>query len=382
MSRMRKIIFWGLLLWKRLYKKATFLLLLVMIPALVLSYGITAKEESGVLTVALATRGETPDPLTRQFWDDLHKSGLVLFVECASPEEATEMAKSGSADTAWIFDADLETSIYDFVAKRISKNSFVTVVEPENRTLLKLLREVLSGKLFTYCTDVLYLQYIRENAPELDHVSDEKLLEYYEDAALSDGLFVTTDIEGNVVATPEDENYLTAPVRGMLAVVVVLAGLATSMYYIKDEEHGTFAWMSQRRKPLMELGCQFISVLNVLTVVQLALVLSGQSVHWGREILVTGLFALCVAAFAMLVRRLTGGIRGLGMVTPLLVVVMLVICPVFFDLGMLRQLQLLFPPTYFVTGAYNSSYLWYMLGYTAICLVLCRAYDHIRHLDR
>lgn len=381
-SKTKRILSWALLLWKRLYKKVTFVLLLVMIPVLVLGYGITAQEESGMLTVALATRGDSPDALTRVFWDDLHGSNLVLFVECTSPEEAEQMVREGTANTAWIFNDHLEESIYDFVAKRTSQNSFITVVEPENRVLLMLLREVLSGKLFPYCTDTLYLQYIRENAPELDHVSDETLLGYYEDAALSDGLFVTTDVEGNAVETSlEDQGYLMTPVRGMLAVVVVLAGLATAMYYIRDEENGTFAWMAQRRKPLMELGCQIISVVNVLVVVLVALAVTGQTVHWGREALLAVLYAACVAAFAMLVRRLAGGIRGLGMVTPLLVVVMLVVCPVFFDLGMMRQLQLLLPPTYFVIAAYNSTYLLYMLAYTAVSLVLCRLIDHFRHAD-
>lgn len=379
---MRKILRWGGLLWKRLYKKATFLLLLLMIPLLVLGYGSVSKEESGVVTVALATEAETVDALTRMVWDDLEESNLIRYMECDSEEAARQMVADGEADTAWIFAENLEKRIYDFAAKRVSSRAFVTVVEPENRVLLKLLREVLSGTLFPYCSEKVYMDYIRENAPELDEVSDEKLLQYYREAPMSDGLFTTTDIHGNAMEPEETQNYLMAPVRGMLAVVTVLAGLATAMYYIKDEEHGTFSCMSQRRKPLVELGCQLISVVNVLTVVLISLAVTGQTVFWGREVLVFALYALCVSAFAMLVRRLTGGMRGLGMVTPILVVVMLVVCPVFFDLGMLRQVQLLFPPTYFVTAAYNSSYLLYMLCYTLLALLVCRILDHLRHLDR
>ena len=49
---------------------------------------------------------------------------------------------------------------------------------------------------------------------------------------------------------------------------------------------------------------------------------------------------------------------------PVLVVVMLVVCPVFFDLGVLRQVQDLFPPTYFVNAAYNGRYLLYLPVYS------------------
>ena len=381
MEKLRRILRWGFLLWKRLYKKITFLLLLLSIPLLVMGYGSVSQEESGVVTVALATQGEQVDALTRQVWDVLQEGDLILFIECETQEQARQMVADGDADTAWIFAEDLEQRIYDFVARRVGSRAFVTVLEPENRVMLKLLREVLSGTIFPYCSEQVYLQYIRENAPELAHVSEEQLLEYYRQAPMSDGLFITTDIYGNVLEDVQ-QDYLLAPVRGMLAVVVVLAGLATAMYYIKDEANGTFACMHQRRKPLVEFGCQMISVVNVLAVVMISLGITGQTVAWGREMAVCLLFALCVAGFAMMVRRLSIGIRGLGMVTPLLVVVMLVVCPVFFDLGALRQVQLLFPPTYFITAAYDSSYLLYALFYFLGTLLVCRISDHIRHLDR
>lgn len=378
MKNSQKWLRWAVRLWKRLYKKATFLVLLVMIPALVFAYGLVSRQDSGMVTIALATQGSQVDPLTRVLWEDLKENRMILYMECESPEQARELVRSGKANTAWIFEADLEARIYDFVANRGRNSAFVTVVEPENRVLLKLLREVLSGTVFPYCSETVYLTYIRENAPELDAVSDETLLSYYHNAGFEDGLFVITDMEGNVLQSEEDEGYLLTPVRGMLAVVAMLSGLAAAMYYIRDEENGTFAWMSQRRKPWMELGCQLISVSNVLLVVLLALALTGQVSHWGREVVLTMLYSLCVAAFAMLVRRLSGGIRGLGMVTPILVVVMLVTCPVFFDLGMLRRLQLLLPPTYYIVAVHNTTYLWYMLAHTALALLLCRLWDRVR----
>lgn len=379
MKKMRNVLRWAVLLWKRLYKKPTFLLLLVMIPLLVFSYGLASQEESGVITIALASRSPQVEPLTRTVWQELQESQLVLYVECESPEAATEMVRRGDAQTAWIFEEDLEHKIYDFIANRSRKNAFLTIIEPEDRVMLKLLREVLSGTLFPHCSRAQYLTYLRENAPELDALTDAQLLVYYENAGFTSDLFVMTDIEGNVTREEDLEaDYLLSPVRGMLAVVVVLAGLATAMYYIRDVATGTFTLVPQRAKPLVELGCQLISIVNVLLVVLLSLALTGQRVSLGRELLTAGLYGLCVAAFSMMVRRLTGGIRGLGMVTPILVVVMLTICPVFFDLGFLRQAQLLLPPTYFVTGAYNGNYLWYMGLYTLAALAVCWLLDMLR----
>ena len=368
---------WTALLWKRLYKKITFLLLLVVIPILVFSYDMVSQEESGLVTVALASQAESTEPLTQAIWDDLQTSQVMLFVLCESPEAAENMVLEGKADVAWIFAEDLEKKIYDFAARRSRKNAFVTVMEPENRIALNLMREVLSGVMFSHCAEALYVVYIRENAPELDALSDEELLYYYHHAEFSEGLFAFTDMAGNPV-DKEETHYLVTPVRGMLAVVVVLSGLASAMYYIKDSEQGTFAWIPERRQALVELGCQLISVVNVSAVAVLSLLVAGQTVSLGREVLVALLYSLSVAAFAMLVRRLTGGIRGLGMVTPLLVVVMLVVCPVFFDLGALRQLQYLFPATYFVNAAYHDHYLFAMVVYTLALLLACRGIDWIK----
>lgn len=189
MKKLQKLLYWMAFLWKRLYKKATFLLLLISIPLLVLGYNATAQEDSGVLTIALASRPTEVEALTRSVWDELQESQLILYVECESPEAATEMVRRGDADTAWIFEENLEHKIYDFVARRSRQNAFVTVIEPEDRVMLKLLREVLSGTMFPHCSQALYLTYLRENAPELQSLSDEQLLTYYENAGFDETCF-------------------------------------------------------------------------------------------------------------------------------------------------------------------------------------------------
>lgn len=378
MSKTRRALCWLGLLLKRLYKKLTFVLLLVLIPVLVFGYGQTAQEESGIVTIALASRSEQVEDLTQKVWTELQESQVVRYIVCESPEEARSLVLEDEADTAWIFEAELEHKIYDFVARRSRNAAFITVLEPENQVMLKLVRELLSGVMFPYCTEALYLSYVREHVPELEHLTDAQLLEYYDNPQWDEDLFAFTDIEGNLQEPAAAEtNYLLTPVRGMLGVVAVLAGLATAMYYIRDEKSGTFAWIPLRRRGLVELGCQIISLVNVVAVAVIALALAGQTQNLGRELAVAALYSLCVSAFAMTIRRVTGGIRGLGMATPLLVVVMLVVCPVFFDLGAMRQLQYCFPPTYFVNATYNNHYISLMALYTAVMLAFCGIVDLI-----
>ena len=376
MDRMKRIVHWGLLLWKRLYKKPSFVVLLLLIPVLVFGYGRASQEDSGLITVALASEVAPVEPLTQAIWQELMESNVVRYILCDTPEQARSLVAKDQADVAWIFMEDLEGKIYTFAADRTRKNAFVTVVEPEDRVLLKLAREILSGVMFSHCSEAVYLQYIRQNVPELSDVTDEQLLSYYHSVELEEGLFVFSDIQGNVTQQQEDqEHYLLTPVRGMLAVIMVLAGLATAMYYSCDLRQGTFAWVPQRWLWTVELGCQMITAVNIGVAALLSLGLTGQLNALPGELAAALLYSLCVSGFAMLLRRIAGGIRGTAMVTPLLVVAMLAICPIFINIKELRLLQMAFPPTYYVNALANGSFFGPMALYVAGLLLLCLLID-------
>jgi ABC-2 type transport system permease protein len=383
MDKIKCVARWGLLLWKRLYKKASFVLLLLLIPLLALGYGTASQDDSGIMTVALASEATPVEPLTQSVWDELQQSNVVRYVICQSPEQARDMVKNYRADVAWIFAENIEEKIYTFAADRSRKNAFVTIVEPKDRTILKLGREILSGVMFSYCSEAVYLQYIRENVPELAELSDQQLLEYFHNVELEEGLFAYSDVQGNVIKDTDDRHhYLLTPVRGIMAVIMVLAALATAMYYLRDVKQGTFSLVPHRYLWVVELGCQLITSLNVAAVVLLSLIFAGQISEAGREVAVLLVYSLCVGCFAMLVRRIFGGIRGLAMVTPLLVLAMLAVCPVFLNVAELRGLQMLFLPTYYINGIRSWEYLVAMALYGVVCLTLCLAGDAILEKGR
>ena len=365
---MKNIGKWFLLLNKRLYKKATFLLILILIPLLVIGYGAVARDESGLFTVALACKGE--DDTASQIMQDLKDgSNLIRFIICDDPETAEAMVNGQRADAAWIFDDNLEDAIYRFAAKPLRKNGFVQIIEGETTVLLKLVREKLSGVIFSRTSRAYYLTYLRENAPEVQDVSDEELLRYYDEFAAESTFFEFAYLDGGVKEeTDQSTSYLLSPVRGLLAVVIVLGGLAAAMYYVQDEKLGTFSLVPQKRKAPVEFGCQLIAILNVSVVALVALILSGLSVNLGRELVLLLLNALTTALFCMTVRRICGGMGVLGTLLPVLMVIMLIICPVFVDFGALHYLQHLFPPTYYINAVNSNYYLGYQLIYTAALL--------------
>lgn len=370
MRTVKKTFLWFWLLTKRLYKKPTFLAILVLIPLLVLGYSTVAKEDSGMVTIALAGHG---DLLTESIFDDLQESGqLIQYVVCKTAEEAQNMVRAGKADGAWIFPEDLQTCIDGFVKDSDGHGSFVRVIQREETVALMLARERLSGVLYPHIARSFYLRFLRKSYPELDSMTDEQLMEYYDGTELTDQLFSYDDAS---VERIQQVHYLMSPVRGLLAVVIVLGGMATAMYAIRDNGNGTFQWLPAKYKFLPELGGQMITAWNLGGAALLALAFVGMAIGLFAELTVLLLYGFCVATFCMLLRRLLGSIRGIGTAMPLLIVVMLLVCPVFFDFGVMRRVQFLLPPTYYINSANNPAYLGYMLCYSIVCLLISLVLD-------
>lgn len=366
---MKRLVKWFWLLNKRLYKKISFILILLLIPVLVLSYSNVAQEDSGVLTIALAQVGN--DVMATNVIRDLtEENSLVRFLSCESPQAAKKLVTDGDADAAWIFPEDMEAKVYRFVANASRKNAFIQVIERDSSIPVILAREKLSGAMYANCSQAMFISYIRNHVPQLNEKTDEQLLVHYNAISVDGDFFRFSLMESS--QTPqvaEDANYLLTPVRGLLAIVTVLSGLAMAMYYIQDERAGAFAWIPERRKGSVEFGCQMICVLNVSAVILIALAFSGLTVSLGREVLTLLLYAICTALFCMTLRRLCGKLAVLGTVLPLLIVVMLVVCPVFFDLREVRSLQYIFPPTYYINAQYSDRFL-LLMGVYSLALLL------------
>jgi hypothetical protein len=97
------------------------------------------------------------------------------------------------------------------------------------------------------------------------------------------------------------------------------------------------------------------------------LLISGNAGNVPYEIAVLSMFSLSATCFCVFLKEALCSIRLYGASIPVFTVMMIAICPVFFDFRNMQSAQMLFAPTYYVNALYDSSYLWHMLGY---CVVL------------
>ena len=370
MHGMKRIGLWAWMLSKRLYKKATFLLILLCIPVLVFGYGSVADQDSGVVTIALSCE-DPRDPVAAGIMEGLLGSSRVIrFVSYPSVQEAEHAVRTGKADAAWLFRQNMQQAIADFVQSKSPRDALVEVVLRESSLILSLTQEKLGGALFASCAKPFYLDYVRKHVPELDSLTDEELSVYYDSVNQSGELFSYGEDVSPLKSGEATQNFLKSPIRGLLAVVIVLTGLATAMYYIRDDSNGIFAWMSGGKRSFAEFGYQAISMFHVIVVSEVALFLTGLQTDLWRECVVSLLFGFGCIGFSMVLRMVFPTLRSLGMLLPLIVIAMLAICPVFYDLGKLRAFQYLFPPTYFVTGAYNDRMLLWAVFYDVVLFAL------------
>ncbi|MBE6778422.1 MAG: ABC transporter permease [Ruminococcaceae bacterium] len=362
---MGKLCRWCYLLNKRLYRKMSFVIMLVLLLAAVCLFAAAAGEDSGFLHVALA-QTDPADPLSGEIVRSLMEDdSLILFTRADDPAHAEYLMETGQADSAWIFPAHMQQAVDAFV--QTGAPACVRVVEREQNVLLRLSREKLNAALLGHSARAVYLRYARDHLPMLDDLSDEALLRYYEETPVSEELFVFGD---PVASSGGQSHYLTAPLRGLLGIITVLGGLAAALYSLQDEQRRTFAWVPQRYRLPVDLAGIGMATLNLSVVSMAALWVAGVYLPSLLECVITLLYALSCACFALLLRHLLHRIALLGSVIPVLTVLMIVVCPVFFDLKQVRLLALLFPPTYYINAVYDTAYLWYMVAFSGICIAL------------
>ena len=371
---MKRFLLWFSLLNKRLMKRLSFWLILAAVPLLVLALGLLAEQESGVATIAIYAEDEA-DPAAAAVLDRLEGQKSVMhYLRCASEREASALVATSRADVAWIFPEDLSARIE---ARSGGENvRLVHVYTREGDDILQsLTREKLFAALYPELAYDVYTHYVLDTLKPKPTPSAQELERYYHSIERGDRLIELSFLDNTVGA---DASYLVMPVRGLLSLLVMMAGLASALYYLHDSERDAFVWLSRRRRRLLPYGYHLISVIDTAVVVIAALLLSGLGAAWYWELALMAVYVLACVGFAELLRQLLKDTARLGVAIPILMLAMLALSPIFFDLRKYRVLQLLFPPFYYLNGVHNPMYLAFMAAYALAAFALSYAISRIR----
>ncbi len=364
MKKVSRIFLRLILFNKRLLKKISFLIILCCIPLLVLGVNLMAKQESGILRVILCQ--EDADDLSEEIVADiLQMESALSFVEAETVEEAIRLVQSDKADAAWIFPEDFTEVMETYFQQGIWDDPLIRIVEKEDNVMLHLSREVLFSRLYSSINYMVYEDFVRTKVLDgIEVVSEEELWEIYQKTNMEENMFEFSYLDGETADM--GTSYMLYPVRGLLALVIVLCGLALGLYFMQDEQNGIFIWMPLNRSVLGSWLYQMPGLADVGVVVLAALFLSGVTVSFLTEILLMFVYLWMVAGFSDLVRRLCGKPVRLGAMIPLLMLVMLAVTPIFMGALNMKWLQLLLPPYYYINALHNNAYRVGMLVYVVV----------------
>ncbi len=363
MNSMKKLPLRCLLLSKRLFARPGFLILILLVPLLVLGMSFLGSKESGIVSIALAA-ADPEDPIAAATIEKLTENDpLIKFTVYETPSEAEDAVASAKADAAWLFPAKMQERIDAFLLSPNADNYVIDILQREETIVLKLANERLCGSLYAYCSENLYIGYIRENLPELSHLDDAELLAYYEDTLVDGDLFSF----GYVEQTGEQQiNYLTSPLRGLLYVLAVMGGLAAAMFYQKDEESGLIYRIPKSERFGFEFICHLLPIIYISAVSLVSLSLSGLGVSLGAEITTALVYSFACAPMCMLIRRIFSKPEWLAVITPLFVIMLIAICPIFISTNVTRPIQILLAPYYALTAVHNLKYIGFMALYAVV----------------
>ncbi|MBP3352363.1 MAG: ABC transporter permease [Lachnospiraceae bacterium] len=371
---MKKFLLWQYMLNKRLLHKKEFLILLCLIPLLVVGMTLFSEEDSGVVTVLLCMEDEK-DTVTGEIIDSMLKEDSIIRYKLVDKEEAYRQVQSGEADCAWIFREDFQNKLIGAFIGGEEEEKPVIVVAQEDNVALQLARTKLYGNVFPKLAFLLCKDYLETEVLNGEAVSEEELQKYYEANAVEGGLVQTIYVSPDELADLSDVtekseqqklSYLVTPIRGLLMILLIVAGLVVTMYYMQDGERGMFAWIPVHKRRWLLYSYVLGAVTDTAVVVLLSLVISERKVLSLREFLVFLLYLPVTAVFCEFVKILCSKKEHLAKSIPLLSIAMLGLCPVFLDLGRGFAPQYLFPPTYFLRGSNDYKMIFAMLGYACV----------------
>lgn len=362
---MRKPFIFAWMLCKRLFRWPGFWVLLALIPAMTFAYSASAQEDAGIVTVALA-RDDANDTLAKATMEALpQRDGLIRFILCDSREQAVDKVRYGKADCAWVFHAGMAENVTEFIRTRSARDAFVTVYQREDMVLLTLARERLNECVYEAIAKELYLAKLAAESDTLAAMPEEELLSFWESTQIPGELFAYRQVG----AAPA-QNHLLSPVRGLLAAIVLLGALGSSMYHQRDMAEGTFSYLPYRLARLPELlgGLWACLALSVSCVASLAF--TGLSHGLGQELLCAAALALGCVSFSMALSRFVPSLNAMAALLPLILCAALVTSPVFFSVKAIAPVGYLMPLSHYLWAITDFSRFPWQLAYSAVCLGL------------
>lgn len=335
-----------LLLQKRMLRRKSYLVMVLSVLLFIAALKGISMQDSGMATVVIYVE-DGADATAVSFAEGFHNmEGIILYEFVDSEEAALLRVQDGTADEAWMIPANMQ-SLVDEYSNTGKLDTPITVYVREQNVIHYFLKEILQAHFFRH-TSVNLL-----NSFSLEKIGISGLdpNEYVPDG----NLFQLYNIgESDAV---EQLNYNLMPLRGFLALWLLISSIASSMYYIYDCRNGLFIYWNTKSPFLREFLYHFLTIFDSMIIALIGLWVGGVFTDWRTELVSAFIYCIILVLFAMLLEKVMKSEKVIGVFTPVMITFAAIFSPVFVDLRSYKILQNLVPSFHYLKSTFDCYYI-------------------------
>ncbi len=352
-----------LLLLKRFFRKKSYILMLLLVPLMVFFLKTVEHGQDNIMSIGVYIPGS--DAISEALRENLSdETGAIQYLFYDSQDMLREDVANQTLTEGWLVPEDL-----DLMVQQLATNQFpserVQVIIRELGLSHLLGKEIICSRIYPSVAKQLLINYVRSSFLQGQLSADElaKLEKSFDAYGLSGSLFKASYMDSSEM---NDTPVILMPLRGILAMWLMLCGIATSMYYLEDQENGLFVWWHTKIRFFRDLGYYAVAFIAPSIITVISLIYSGSFTTLAKELPALVLYELATIFFSMALRLIGPGKKFLGMLTPVLIILSTLLSPVFVDLKQLRQIQKCCPAFHYLSSIHDSYYLVTLLIYTIL----------------
>lgn len=343
-----KIITWFGLACKRQLKHPFFIVMLLLMPAALWGFSRLEQQDSGKIAVALY--GEEQELVSEISSNLTAQDGMFQFYVCESEQMLKDDVASRKAECGYMFTEDFKKKLDERNFKRSIK-----VYAAPSTIMEELAKEVVFASVIEAYGKVILEQFLDQSdiftAPDMEQLQNE-LIGIYE---LQQRQGRTFSFRYETLSTEPIEDSVARiafPVKGMLAIYLMVIGMFSAVTVMKDQRRGLFVTLPYGYAIPCKLAVLAAPVFLAGVSAWLTLLVTGNAEAIWKEAAALMVYLLLVTFVCYLWKLIVRDPLLLCSLIPIFILASLVICPVFFDIGQwlpgVAKLRYLLLPYYYI----------------------------------
>ena len=381
---MKRMGMWILLMTKRLMKKPSFIIILVLLPVILVMYRFIITEDDGTIRACVYVP-EGSEAFTAKLADNLADAEFsARFYLVDSEDDLYSDVIAGRAEVGYILPKDLKERF-------LSKNwdSAVRMVVSDTSQMAPFVNEFVTVVIYTDMMEEYIADYLVNRSglelsdEEIRPIIRENLLKQADSGSLFDIAY--RDYYKNEEVSREEvmaENYLMKPIRGTVALFVLLAGLAGLVFWFQDNAEGRFKVMSHEKRPVINYGSLLLPTALSAIVGMVCILIAGLCENIFLELLTMLLYVIFVTGVCEIIRVIVPSVNAVCAAIPILAIASYLCCPILIDLKkvlpVVSYLRKILPPDYYLE-TFNGTALWVLAVATAVVTLVSVGLEKVQN---